>query len=177
MKKHFCIASRLNNSEFLILKKDDRLGPGPMCYDSVEKAKGFFQPFYHILSTENIDSEIYRTNLATLATIFPVIVAFNINTILEELVKWRDGELVYTSQEHIVPIPHFLCPMKKGFIEKYLELDIFKDIESISRIAENGDIEVSSFKIHRSYEGEKFEIDPLTEEKAIKILNRKGPID
>lgn len=176
MIKYYCIASRLNNKDFLILKQDDHYGPGPFCYASVEEAKEFFLPLYNTLSTEPVSSENYTLGLKQLALTQPVIIAINEDIIQDELAKWREGTLLYTSEEQIVPVPHLICPMKSGFIDQYLELDILRDIEGITRIGPDGSIQVSSFMINHNYNEKEHTIDPITEEKAKEILRKRGLI-
>lgn len=169
----YCITSRLNAQEYLVMSKTSL---GLFCFDTLDQAKKLFESFYKILSTEKIASDQYRKTLIDLVRIHPVIIGlrYDNNNALSKMRQWHDGMMTYTSEIPIIPLPHVVTPMKKGFIDTHQELDIIKDIESITRINSEGNIEIIEFKITHLLEGDRNCIEILTANKEQEILRRRG---
>jgi hypothetical protein len=149
---------------------------GPFCFDTLDQAKKLFEPFYKTLSTEKVTSDQYRKTLIDLVRVHPVIIGleYDNNNALSKMHQWYDSMMTYTSEIPIIQLPHVVTPMKKGFIDTHQELDIIKDIESITRIDPEGRIEIIQFNISHLLKGDSNSIEILTENKAQEILRRRG---
>ncbi len=173
-RKIYTIASRLNGDEFLIMT--DIYGEiGPPMYVTLKEAKNVFNKLYKayrdLLASDPMAS---MELLLYAATFYPVIIAINAEKVLETIEKWRAGNIVFTSEQNFLSDPHLYAPMKRGFIRKFQELDIVKDIESITSVSPDGNIIIREFRINYDFENEPTEIKPLTEEEFKKILRKRG---
>jgi hypothetical protein len=170
----YCIASRLKTKEFLVLKAQSPFDA--FHFTSIEEAKVLFQPYYEILGKVPINSSAYRTNLSRLMRIHPVIIGldYDLRKARRAMNKWKDSGMTFTASLPIIAGAHLVVPMKEGFIAAFEEMDIVQDIESLTRIGEDGQIEVNKFHITHLWKGEKPSIEMLTREKGIAALKKKG---
>lgn len=171
----YFIASRLNAQEYLLMSSRSPLGP--FYFDTLDQAKRLFGPFYKILSTEKITSELYLETVSKLINIHPVIIGlkYDKNKVLSKIRQWQDGTMTYTCVAPIIPLPHLITAMKTGFIDTYQELDILRDIESMTRIDSEGRVEIVQFNISSLERGNcNTTIELLTEDKAQEILRKRG---
>lgn len=170
----YCITSRVNDGEFLVITQGDPCAP--YCFFDLEEAKESFLPYYHILSKTPKTEALYRNTLLKLIRIDPVIVGLpvGINEVLPLLNRHQKSTLNYTCEVPILLLPHLITEMNAGFIEKYQKLDIVKDIESINCVNADGMLEVSYFTKSHIWKGEQPRNRNLSEEEISEILRSKG---
>lgn len=126
----YCIASRLGGGEYLVINPHFVNLPnqpfGPLCFNTVADAKSYFVPFYQVLKRKRHSSQY---TLEKLLMIHPVIIAIPVITRESILQEWG-GQIVPRGPVQIINYPHRLLSVKEGFIDKFLVLDIVKDIHS-----------------------------------------------
>lgn len=166
------IAARLNNGEFIVAGK---AAYGPIIgANTLDKAKKAFKPYYDLLKLDR-DSIAYITGIAQLLVIRPAIYSFDLSNLQTIMNHWRKGLTTYRSSNPIVSAPHVVAPMRKGFLEKFMVLDIVHDIENMITTDKDGALVLQEFKVHYTANGGKPPaIELLTEEKAKEILKKRG---
>lgn len=173
-RKIYTIASRMNGKEFLIVK-DDRWKIEPFVYITLKEAKDVFDKLYEAYHNSLASDPPARMQLLLFAaTFYPVIIAINENEAVKTIEKWRANDMLFASEQKFLSDPHLYAPMKRGFIHKFQELDIVKDIESITLVGPDGNIIIQEFRINHTFKDEPTEIKPLTEEEFKKILRKRG---
>ena len=173
-RKIYLIASRLNGEEFLIVK-DDHRKIDPFVYITLKAAKDVFDELYKAYHNLPASNSPARMQLLLFAAIFyPVIIAINEKEAVNTIARWQVNHKLFASEQKFLSDPHLYAPMKRGFIHKFQELDIVKDIESITSVGPDGNIIIQEFRINHTFKDEPTEIKPLTEEDFKKILRKRG---
>lgn len=161
----YCIACRLNGKEYLVIGNKNQGEPFRLfCNEKMKTVQSHFIPFYAVLTNENTNSNIYNMWLKKLLTVNPVIIAFEEYDLESIIDEWIECDIALDSPEEIIYQPHMLVSMKEGFIDKFLKLDIVRDIELTVRI----------FRKEITDNIRKLDID--REKKSIVHINKKGGI-
>jgi hypothetical protein len=169
----YCIASRIEGGEYLVISTN--LPIGPFAWHKLEEAKSYFLPYYEVLGKEEITSRAYKLCLEKLLITHPVIIAFKDEIHAQSILdKWNKGEISQYCSVPVMLYPHKLFSMKDGFIDKFKELDIVRDIESITRIDSQGRIQLVKFTTHHLSKDEKPSIEILTEDHLNQALRERG---
>lgn len=169
-KDIYMLASRVDGDESLMMiTQGGKMGP--ICFLTLQEGKDMFKEAYTVLSKlPPPDVIAYRGHFEQIAALYPVIVKLRQEDAIKTIESWRAETSLYDCDMECLSQPVLCLHMKPGFIDKFKALDIFRDIESITSVSPNGQINVQHFVISHGDSSRK----PLTEKDADDILRSRG---
>lgn len=171
----YILAVRVNDEELIA---NIQLGKilNPFHFTTLEEAKEMFSEDYKVLSgSPNDDIELFGQHFEKLALFRPAFVKLSLDTAVSILNGYKvDNQILEFKEISLLPTPLSYFKVKPGFIDKYLAVDILKDIESIPSVGPDGRIQINKFNVHVSPESDNPEDYLINEEDAKEILRKRG---
>jgi hypothetical protein len=168
-KKVYGLGSKIigGNSVISFLSKRN----GIPVFSTIEEAKIAFGKFYaEVLdSEEDEDIEGYKKAILDLVNYHPVIFGIEQEEFDAVINEFRLSKTFMHCPQVFIDPPHVLIPMKKGFLDQHLVLDIVKDVEEFESYNKDGKRIIRVFHIIKKGE----EIPEITEEMERNILKER----
>jgi hypothetical protein len=116
----YLLSSRFALSDYLLITESGQ----PMAFKDTGHAKIFFGAFYRIIKEKTPQSPEYQRAAVLLAMHRPCVVAIRES----ELIRWQTELPTCRTTDPLFRFKYYNRPMKSGFIDTFLALDLLRDI-------------------------------------------------
>lgn len=179
-KKIFLIGSKLNAEDSIIVK--DLNAASLLFFDTFKKAKESFAAAYNILLAPSFRPSLppsgeelrYHSTFMALVAFSPVILEFDRKTYKDELIEWRrEAAPIFRPERKFYNTEYWHCPMRNGFIDKYVLLNVAQDIETTPFLGPDGKMVIRINQVSQT-DGKGQTLKQITREEIDKILKERG---